>query len=91
MNDLTRRKFLKQGSLAMAVAGALALVPGMAAMRRLSKPQLTGLPSGNSGPLVAHVRDLASGEIALMVGIDQVVVHDRDLATRLYAAARGSR
>jgi hypothetical protein len=88
MNDLTRRKFLKRGSLGMAVAGALAVVPGVAAIRKLSPAPVPVLPSGMTEPLVAHVRDLESGEVALLVGVDRIVVRDRDLATRLYLAAR---
>ena len=36
---------------------------------------------------MAHVRDLASGEVSLMVGTDHVVLRDANLAARLYGAA----
>jgi hypothetical protein len=42
-------------------------------------------------PLVAHVRDLSTGEIALLAGTTKVIVRDVDLAARLSAAARGPR
>jgi hypothetical protein len=47
----------------------------------------TAMPGG--GPLVAHVRDLASGEIAFLIGSERFVIRDRELAVRLHAAARG--
>jgi hypothetical protein len=39
--------------------------------------------------LVAHVRDLRSGEISVFVGTDHIVHRDPELAARLYNAARG--
>jgi hypothetical protein len=39
-------------------------------------------------PLVAHVRDLATGEIGLFSGTDEIVFHDPNLAARLFNATR---
>lgn len=88
MNDLTRRRFLTHSSIGVALAGALAVVPGLATVFRLPARDLASGPSGTAEPLIAHVRDLASGEILLLVGTEQVVQRDRELAARLYAAAR---
>jgi hypothetical protein len=44
--------------------------------------------SGGDSDLVAHVRDVRSGDIDLYVGTRQVSVRDRALATRLARAAR---
>lgn len=88
MSDLSRRGFLTRGSIGVALAGALVVVPGLATVRNLPAATGSGSQSGSTEPLVAHVRDLASGEIALLIGTDQVIVRDRDLALRLYAAAR---
>lgn len=89
MNDLSRRRFLSHGSVGLAFAGALAVVPGLSAALKLRAPAvLVGSQPALAGPLVAHVRDLASGEILLLVGTEQVIQHDRDLAARLYAATR---
>jgi hypothetical protein len=38
-------------------------------------------------PVVAHVADPTSDELTLMFGENEVVVHDRDLVTRLLNAA----
>jgi hypothetical protein len=91
MNDLSRRRFLTHTSIGIAFAGALAVVPGVATALKLPAPSTGGAQAMSSEPLVAHVRDLASGEIALLVGTEQVISRDRDLAARLYAAARRSR
>jgi hypothetical protein len=37
-------------------------------------------------PLVAHVRDLATGEIGLFSGTREIVFHDPSLAARLFRA-----
>jgi hypothetical protein len=45
------------------------------------------VPADVSGPLVAYVTDMQGGEVTLMVGEREVVVHDRDLTARLAHAA----
>jgi len=80
MNDPTRRGFLVIAGAGAAAVGAATVAPaaGAAPVRA---------PSGASGPLVAYVSDMQSGEVTLMVGEREVVVHDRDLAARLARAA----
>jgi hypothetical protein len=87
--NVSRRAFLSRGSLGFALAGALAVVPGLTTILRLP-PTRTGSPV-MAEPLVAHVRDLSTGEIALLAGTTKVIVRDVDLAARLSAAARGPR
>ena len=92
MQDLSRRRFLTHSSLGVAMAGALALVPGLSTVLKTSSVAKVGLPAaGVAEPLIAHVRDLTSGEISLMAGANHVIYRDRELAARLYAAARQSR
>jgi hypothetical protein len=93
MKDVTRRRFLTRSSAGVAFAGAIAVVPGMAAAMKLSGAT-PKLPEGTpiaAGPLVVHVRDLASGEIAFLVGSQRLIIRDPDLAVRLHAAALKSR
>ena len=86
MNDLSRRRFLSS-SVGVAMVGAVAAVPGLASVLKLQVP--AGIPRARlAGPLVAHVRDLNSGEISLLVGTNHVIHRDRELAARLYAAAQ---
>ncbi len=39
-------------------------------------------------PLVAHIRDLSTGEIGLFSGEKEIVIHDRSLARSLFRATR---
>jgi len=72
----------------MAIAGGLAVIPVVSTvLKTQAKPTAVGMGAIPTEPLVAHVRDVARGEISLMVGADKVVVRDADLASRLYAAA----
>ena len=89
MKDLTRRRFLTRSSIGVVFTGALALVPGIATAMKL---QLAASKAGAhatvaSGPFIAHVRDLASGEIAFLVGSERFIIRDRALAVRLHSAA----
>jgi len=48
-----------------------------------------GVGVADSGaPLVAHVRDLSTGEIAVFNGTREVIVRDPQLANNLFRAAR---
>jgi hypothetical protein len=89
MKDLSRRRFLSHGSLGLAAASLLALVPGMSAAMKLKvgAPKAGARTAIAGGPLVAHVRDLATGEIAFLVGSERFIVYDRELAVRLHSAA----
>ena len=82
MTETNRRKFLAVTG-AGAVAGTVGLVagPASAAARRR--------PGSAHEPVVAYVADHGSDELQLMVGEREVVVHDRDLVTRILNAAGG--
>ena len=45
-------------------------------------------PADAHGPLVVYVTDMQHGELTLMHGEREVVIHDRDLAARLAHAAQ---
>ncbi len=92
MAGLTRRTLLKQASIGAAAIGALT-GPGMVA-HASPEAQAAALPAEEfHGHLVAHVRNAKTGEIALLFGTQEVIIHDRALAVRLVKAARtaGSR
>jgi hypothetical protein len=92
---LSRRMFLKQSSMAVAIAGVATTMPllsevaqgppasdGAAATSEVSEgSQLTE-------DLVAHVRDLSRGEINLYIGQRQIVLNDPGLARALFQATR---
>jgi hypothetical protein len=81
-NDQSRRGFLAvAGAGAAGVAAAAALGGGSA------EAESTAVPAQATKPLVAYVRDARTGEVAVMEGEREVVVHDRTLAARIARAA----
>jgi hypothetical protein len=80
MSDTTRRGFLT-------LAGTGAAAVGLSGVATAADAAPARAPAGVSGPLVAYVTDMRHGELTLMVGEREVVVHDHDLAARLARAA----
>jgi hypothetical protein len=80
MSEPTRRGFLT-------IAGAGAAAAGLAGVAPAATAAPVRAPAGASGPLVVYVTDMQRGELTLMVGEREVVVHDRDLTGRLARAA----
>ena len=65
MAKLTRRGFIKKTSVGAATLGALVAVPRLAEVEAAPQPHAAGGPTaGHHEPLLAHVRNRASGEIA---------------------------
>jgi anaerobic selenocysteine-containing dehydrogenase len=96
MDDLSRRDFLKKGSIGVA-AGAVALQAGGAvtkavsaqAAERTSRGASTDTPAPEAAEaIVAYVRPGSRGEVHLMVGDNEVVQHDRELASRIIRASQ---
>lgn len=101
---INRRTFLIRGSGVVAAAGAATALPaflpilagaGAAEPTTGSAPstatpesslEMTGGPM--TEPLVAHIRDLSTGEIGLFSGEKEIVIHDRSLARSLFRATR---
>ncbi len=95
MAGMDRRSFLARGSMMVAAAGAVAAVPGITDELLAVESDAPGAEAtveGEAGPLteplVAHVRDLATGEIGLFSGTREVIVRDPGLAGRLFQASR---
>jgi hypothetical protein len=87
--SVSRRAFISRGSVALALAGAMAALPGLGAILKPPRSALTdGAIQAVGQPLVAHVRNAATGEISFMVGTQKIVIRDTDLAARLFQAAR---
>jgi hypothetical protein len=90
MAELTRRTFLTHASIGMAagaVTGGLVAVPlGKDPLGPVETPTPVA-PESVEG-LIAHVRNLSTGEIALMVGTREVIRQDRSLTARLADHAR---
>jgi tryptophan synthase beta subunit len=91
MAQMDRRSFLARGSMMVAAVGAVAAVPGVADELVAGDTDVAAI-EGEAGaltePLVAHVRDLATGEIGVFTGTREVVLRDPGLASRLFQASR---
>lgn len=86
MNELTRRGFLTNTSIGIAagvLAGGAVSLPRLTAGAAAPEPDLAGAPQ----QLIAHVRDLSTGEISLMAGTGEVIHRDRELASKLMSVA----
>lgn len=78
------------GAGAAVTAGAVvATTAGASEPTDASTP--TTLPATAAGTLVAHVKDVRSGRVSVMVGENEVVLHDPDLVARLAQAATGTK
>jgi len=96
MSEFSRRAFLTRGSIAVAAAGVVTSIPNLTSALAAGSAEAPaaeaavaeGGAATMSEPLIAHVRDLASGEIGLFSGEREVVFHDPTLATRLFNASR---
>jgi hypothetical protein len=94
MENVSRRGLLRNGSLAVVGVGLVGAVPaGLAAkasdasaVDHSPASESPALPTGASldGPLVAHVKDLSSGEIGVYMGTSEVTFRDPHLAGKLY-------
>jgi hypothetical protein len=91
---LTRRGFIGQTTASVATIGVLAALPTLAAA-----PEMTDVVASDSAAaelsattfsesVVAHVSDLASGEVTIMSGTKEIVLRDADLVMRLLKAVR---
>jgi hypothetical protein len=93
MGSIDRRRFLMQGGAAVAAAGVASAVP-LTAANALNKgrggARPVDVPEGATldEPVVAHLRDLRTGEVSLFKGHQEVVVKDKQLAALLYHATR---
>lgn len=69
----------------VAAAGVVAAMPSARAAAPASDSpgaeKVTGIDV--DGPVVAHVRDAATGEVSILHGDREVVVHDHELVARL--------
>ncbi|HEX6392837.1 MAG TPA: twin-arginine translocation signal domain-containing protein [Acidimicrobiales bacterium] len=98
MPGLSRRSFLTKSSLVLAAGSVATAVPGLGSILEAAPaeaPEIEGAASEGeaaagelTGPFVAHITDLRSGEISFYEGERQVILKDPGLAARLYRASR---
>lgn len=97
MSAVSRRSFLRGGSLTVMAAGVVSAVPGLSSLLTTAATDApsadgaaAGVVDGSSlgSELVAHVRDFGSGEIAVYHGTEEFVFHDLGMAAQLFRATR---
>ncbi|HYY30042.1 MAG TPA: twin-arginine translocation signal domain-containing protein [Chthoniobacterales bacterium] len=89
MTDLNRRSFLKQTSVGAVTLGLLSSVPALAVISESPQDRIPGVTAtAVHGPLIAHVSDVDTGEVALLLGSREIIFRDPQLVARLMKAAR---
>ncbi len=86
MSDQTRRGFLKVAAAGSAAAGLATVWPSSTA----GAGQPTPLPRSPHSSIVAHIENVNSGELTLMVEGHAITVADRDLVARIAQALHTS-
>jgi hypothetical protein len=97
--DLSRRSFIKRGSLGVAAVGLVSTVPGLPGLisqMTSDGPAVDDAAADATGadaaavtePLVVQVRDVQSGEMSLYLGEREITYRDPLLASRILHATR---
>jgi hypothetical protein len=98
-SDVSRRVFLKRGSLTVAAAGLVTAIPGLPALFSEAAPEAPaaeGAAADASGieagalqeSLVVQVKNLQTGEMSVYVGEREIVYRDPQLASQILRASR---
>jgi hypothetical protein len=96
--DVSRRVFLRNGSLTVAAAGLLSAAPGLPALLLDATPEAPAadtaavdaseLASGSlAEPLVVQVKDLQTGDMSVFLGEREILYRDPGLASKILRAA----
>jgi len=89
MASLSRKNFIEKASVGAVTVGVMAAVPSYAFARETARESALGTnKAAHAGPILAHVRNAATGEIAVLFGTQEVVIHDRAITDRLLRAAQ---
>ena len=88
MSEHSRRTFIRNASIGAAAVGAAAVIPSVTSADAATPDSPAG--PAHDGPFTVWVKDVKTGEIAVLVGESEVVHHDKALASTLARiAARG--
>jgi hypothetical protein len=100
---VSRRAVLRAGTLGAAAVGAVSAFPGLLGELTAAGPEVLGgaseatalatdteavSASALEGPIVAHIRDAATGEISLYVGEREIAYRDTALVHQLMRVTR---
>ncbi|HEY5272353.1 MAG TPA: hypothetical protein VIJ34_03860 [Acidimicrobiales bacterium] len=100
MEQINRRAFIARSGAVAAAAGAAVLIPGQiagavtrasngAAAKSIPTPLVATVGKDPAAPIIAHLRNAATGEIAVFSGSEEFILHDPGLAARLVIATEG--
>ena len=90
MNELPRRtllRFTAGAAVAVPMAALGGGVAGATAPRAAGDQHWPAVPPTVQGPVMFCVHDAQRGEVSILHGTDEVVVHDRELVARILRAA----
>ena len=92
MQDPTRRKFLIVAGASAVTAAASPLLPtASAAPATAARPHAPAAASSPGAPrALAYVKDASAGQLAVLVGEREVVVHDPVAVAAILTAARAA-
>lgn len=99
MPKVTRRGFIAQTTASVATISMFAAAPALAVESELpavttpamtapatSAPELSAAAAAITEPLIAHVSNIATGEISVLVGTQEITYRDPELVQRLLRA-----
>ena len=86
MTKLTRRAFLRQTPISAATLSLLPTMPALAGVGRSAPVAAPRSLATNIGSMIVHVKDVATGEMAVLVGSAEIAVRDPRLVADLVAA-----
>jgi hypothetical protein len=93
-SGLSRRLFLTRSSLTVVAAGVASAIPALPSVvtsaeaeAPAAEEEITETES-LAAPLVAHVKNLQTGEVSLYSGEREISILDRGLAARLFNAMK---
>lgn len=90
MGSVSRRSFLRQGSVGaagVAAAGGLGLsVVGVNAVADADSGPRPEEISALQQPMVLHIRNAEAGEVGILVGDREIVINDRALVAKIARA-----
>jgi len=85
-SKMSRRSFLQKTAVGAAAVGAMAAVPTI--LKVTENVQAVPSPGDANTPVMAYVKDAATGTVVVMWGTQEVVTRDPGLANRLATYAR---
>jgi hypothetical protein len=100
VEPINRRAFIARSGAVAAAAGAAVLIPGQiagavtrvsggAAAKNLAVPSVVANAKEPAAPIIAHLRNAATGEIAVFSGKEEFILHNTELASQLVIATEG--